>query len=98
MTIHNGLPRLSNCPPTTQEFDILPHVFLAQDSTWDPTILDFDIKDTNDNWYHDLEEHKPHPYHELFDEYGNYKHHVTAQFSQTIIHSTVNEFKNRTSF
>ena len=95
MTIHNyGLPRLSIRPPTTQEFDTLPHVVLTQNSTWDPTFLDFDIKDTNNNWYDALEEHQPHPYHELFDEYGNYKRRVTAQFSQTIIHSTDNEFEN----
>jgi len=85
MTIHNGLPRLSIRPPTTHEFDTLPHVVLTQDSTWDPTVLDFDIEDTVDHWHDALEEHELHPYHELFDEYGNYKRRVTAQFSQTIM-------------
>jgi len=94
MTIHNGLPRLSIRPPTTHEFDTLPHVVLTQDSTWDPTVLDFDIEDTDDNWHDALEEHELHPYHQLFDEYGNYKGRVTAQFSQTIMRSTDHEFEN----
>jgi len=94
MTIHNGLPRLSICPPTTLEFDTLPHVVLTQDSTWDPTVLDFDIEDTVDHWHDALEEHELHPYHKLFDEYGNYKRRVTVQFSQTIMRSTDHEFEN----
>ena len=60
-------------PPTTHKFDTLPHVVLTQDSTWDPTVLDFDIEDTDDSWHDALEEHELHPYHKLFNEYGNYK-------------------------
>ena len=52
MTIHNGLPGL-----TDKEFDTLPHVLLTQDSTWNPTVLDFDIQDTDDQWHDALEEH-----------------------------------------
>ena len=94
MTIHNGLPRLSMRPPMDKEFDTLPHVVLTQDSTWNPTVLDFDIEDNDDHWHDALEEHELHPYHELFDEFGNYKRRVTAQFSQTIIRTTDNEFEN----
>lgn len=93
ITIHKSLPHLSICPPTLHEFDTLPHVFLTQDTTWDLTVLDFYIEDTHNNWHDALEDYKLHPYHKLFDEFGNYKHCVTTQFSQTIICSTNNKFE-----
>jgi len=73
MTIHNGLLHLSMRPQTDKEFDTLPHVVLTQDSTWDPTVLDFDIEDTDKKWHDALEEHKLYPYHELFDKFKSYR-------------------------
>ena len=36
------------CPPTPHELENLPHVFLTDDSQWDPSLLDDEFHDSND--------------------------------------------------
>ncbi len=43
--IRDGLPRMDLHPPTPEEFENLPHVFLTSDSPWDPSILDNEYDD-----------------------------------------------------
>ena len=69
LNIWSGLPYMSICPYTNQEWDDLPHVILTADIDWDPTILDCELED-GEKWYdtmQDLPEFDPHP---LFDEEG----------------------------
>ena len=52
---------------------LLPHVILNCNEEWDPTKLDNDIGDEDDDWYNALDimdEFIKDP----FDELGNYKH------------------------
>ena len=93
LSIHNGLPRLHMRPPTDKEFDSLPHVVMTSDQDWDPSVLDFSHEE-EETWYDALEEHEDHPYHNLFDEYGNYRKRVVVQLSQVLMRSSENEFSN----
>jgi hypothetical protein len=71
LSIHNGLPRLKMHPPSGPsgaEFNALPHVIMTPDQDWDPSLLDFDYDDAEDEWFDTLEEHEENPYHSLFDE------------------------------
>ena len=38
--IRDGLPYLDMRPPTDEELDTLPHVFMTSDSPWDPSVMD----------------------------------------------------------
>ena len=38
--VRDGLPRLDMRPPTDDELDKYPHVYLTSDTAWDPTVLD----------------------------------------------------------
>eukprot|EP00977_Amphora_coffeiformis_P027069 scaffold32849_cov108-Amphora_coffeaeformis.AAC.1 len=38
--IRDGLPRFDMRPPTDEEMEKFPHVFLTSDANWDPRILD----------------------------------------------------------
>ena len=38
--IRDGLPRIDMRPPTDEELETLPHVYLTSDSPWDPSVLD----------------------------------------------------------
>ncbi len=46
--IENGLPYIHMRPYRDCEKDTLPHVTITSDSTWDPTIADYEIEDS---WY-----------------------------------------------
>jgi hypothetical protein len=92
LVVHNGLTRLKMRTPTDNEYNTLPHVALTSDAVWDPSVLDFDIEENDDAWHDAMDEHEEHPYHKLFDEFGNYKRRVTAFLSQTILRPADNEF------
>ncbi|KAG7373906.1 hypothetical protein IV203_013001 [Nitzschia inconspicua] len=80
----HGLPRVRMRPPTDKEFDTLPHIVLTSDNTWDPSVLDFDHEEEDDQWFDAIEHQEAHPYSELFDEYGNYRRRVIVQLSETL--------------
>ncbi|KAG7345437.1 hypothetical protein IV203_032968 [Nitzschia inconspicua] len=80
----HGLPRVRMRPPTDKEFDTLPHIVLTSDNTWDPSVLDFDHEEEDDQWFDAIEHQEAHPYSELFDEYGNYRRRVIVQLSDTL--------------
>ena len=64
LNIRSGLPYMSICPYTNQEWEDLPHVILTADIDWDPTIIDCELED-GETWYdtmQDLPEFDPHPY------------------------------------
>ena len=50
LNIKAGLPHLSICPHTDQEWDELPHVTMTLDALWDPSILDLDLDD-DETWF-----------------------------------------------
>ena len=71
MSIHNGLPCLKMHPPTDKERKELPMVHVTEDlKEWNPLALDHSYNNQED-WYNALEAHE-HPYHNLFNEYGEY--------------------------
>ncbi|KAG7350835.1 hypothetical protein IV203_010195 [Nitzschia inconspicua] len=80
----HGLPRIRMRPPTDKEFDTLPHIVLTSDNTWDPSVLDFDHEEEDEQWFDAIEHQEAHPYSELFDEYGNYRRRVIVQLSDTL--------------
>jgi len=93
LSIHNGLPRLHMRPPTNSEFDSLPHVVVTNDDNeWDPSVLDFSYEEEDEHWFDAIEDHEEHPYHSLFDEYGNYRRRVLAQLSQTFLRLSADGF------
>jgi hypothetical protein len=76
LSISTGLPRLPMRPPTDAELKRLPHVMVTLDQDWDTRVLDFMHNGSDDEWFETVEEHEQHPYHDLFDEYGNYRKRV----------------------
>ena len=46
--VRDGLHYMDMRPPTPHELETLPHVFLTDDSQWNPSILDDEFHDTND--------------------------------------------------
>ena len=46
--VRDGLHYMDMHPPTPHELENLPHVFLTDDSQWNPSILDDEFHDTND--------------------------------------------------
>ena len=61
---------------TKTELDTLPHVILTApegEKVWDPTVLDFDLEESDEQWFDALEHQEQHPYHILFDKFGNYR-------------------------
>jgi hypothetical protein len=84
LSIVNGLPRLAMRPPTARELETLPHIILTApegEFLWDPTVLDFDPPAEDEQWFDAVEAREHHPYHELFDEFGNYKRRVVAEMA-----------------
>jgi hypothetical protein len=73
ISISNGLPYISMCPPTNKEMESLPHVIMTSPSPWDPTILDHQIVSDDDDFYDALKDSNV-TIHEHADEYGQYRH------------------------
>jgi hypothetical protein len=92
LSFSNGLPRLEMRPPTDAEFNSLLHVIVTSDQDWNPSLLDFNHDENDDEWFDTLEELEQHPYHNLFDEYGNYRKRVLAQQSEIMMRSTEDAF------
>ena len=49
INICSGLPYIKMQPYTDQEWEVLPHVVLTSDDTWDPAVLDHDM-DQHESW------------------------------------------------
>ena len=84
LAIENGLPRLRMRPPTDAELRDLPHTVLTQpevDGLWDPSVLDFDPEEADDQWFDAIEHLERHPRHNMFDQFGNYRRELTAQLT-----------------
>ena len=84
LAIENGLPRLRMRPPTDKELRDLPHTVLTQpevDGLWDPSVLDFDPEEADDQWFDAIEHLERHPRHNMFDEFGNYRRELTAHLT-----------------
>ena len=75
INIRSGLPYIKMRPYTDQEWEDLPHVVLTSDDTWDPAVLDHDL-DQHDDWFDAVSTLETNPHHNLFDEYGDYRHSV----------------------
>ena len=82
LSIKNGLPRMAIRPYTNREWDELPHVILTDELDWDPTVLDHDPEEADDQWHDAVEALEVDPHINLFDEYGNYRHRVIAQSAE----------------
>jgi hypothetical protein len=64
-------------PYTDAKSDTLPHVILTSDDKWHPSVLDNDLDDDDDdNWYDVLSDLPADPINQLFDQFGDYKHHT----------------------
>jgi hypothetical protein len=73
LNIQSGLPYVSMRPYTDAEWEQLPHLILASDEEWCPSVLDNDIDD-DDEWYDAVSDLPPDPLDKLFDRFGNYQH------------------------
>jgi hypothetical protein len=72
LNIKDGLACLSIRPYTDHEWDNLPHVILTSEIEWDPSVLDYDMKE--DEQWGEFPELKS-----SFDEFGDYKHQAIIQ-------------------
>ena len=79
LVIKEGLARLKIRPYTDEEFDTLPHVFLTCENHWDPSVMDGDAVD-KEHWYDAIDDLTD-PNSPRFDEFGNYRHCVTATYA-----------------
>jgi len=70
-------------PYTDKEWEDLPHVILTSELDWDPGQLDL-VLDDDDNWYDAVSDLAEDPFTSLFDEYGDYQHHVEVQATMVI--------------
>eukprot|EP00977_Amphora_coffeiformis_P018640 scaffold6618_cov253-Amphora_coffeaeformis.AAC.1 len=66
---------------------------MTSDEEWNPSILDFSNEDSDEQWFDALEHHEEHPYHNLSDEFGNYRRRVVAQLCQTLQRPTTDPFE-----
>jgi Reverse transcriptase (RNA-dependent DNA polymerase) len=81
LAIKEGLVRLDIRPYTDHEWESLPHVFLTSETEWDPTVLDHDLLE-DEQWFDAVSDPTPDPLATSpFDEFGNYRHHITVQKS-----------------
>ena len=65
-------------PFSDQEWEDLPHVILTSKLDWDPGQLDVALED-DDQWFDAVSDLEDDPFTNLFDEFGNYRHHVIVQ-------------------
>ena len=63
-------------------------MILTSDSTWDPSILDFDIDD-EDEWFDSISDNVDHPSQHFFDEYGDSKGRVKVSSHTTSLDGSV---------
>ena len=73
LNIKKGLPYMTLCPYTDDEWNDLPHVVLMGDTDWDPSVLDNDIDD-NESWFDAVSDFTDDGSNQLFDLQGNYRH------------------------
>jgi hypothetical protein len=78
-----GLPYITMCPLTDEEFEVLPHVLWTSKDDWDPTSLDSVISD-DPNWYK-AEPSSPLP-DPMYDEYGEFCGHVLINQREWQVH------------
>ena len=78
LLMKQGLVRMKMRPYTDEEWCTLPHVFLTNESNWDPSIMDHDIAD-DEQWFDSIQGDFEDPNSDRFDEFGNYKHCVIVQ-------------------
>ena len=90
----NGLPCLKMRPPTDKELEILPHVMITKDADWDPSVLDSDPEGEDEQWWDAAEDLEDHPYHNLFDDYGNYRKRVIAQHCEALVCPNIDPMDN----
>ena len=75
LIMQNGLPLMGMCPPTHKELRDLPQTILSQleaESVWDLTVLDFNLKESDEQWFNAAKAMEKHPYNEIFDECSYY--------------------------
>ena len=63
-------------------------MILSSDSTWDTSVLDFDI-DNEDEWFDSVSNNFDYTSQQLFDEYGNYKGRVKVSSHETSLGDSV---------
>jgi hypothetical protein len=76
LSIKDGLACLKICPYTDNEWDTLPHMFLTSKTVWDPSMLDHDLEEEDEQWMDALSDLEANPLMNLFNEYGDYCKHV----------------------
>jgi hypothetical protein len=90
IAIIHGLPRIKMHPPSQQEMASLPHVILTQpegEGQWDPSILDFDLEESGEQWFDAVEHMEQYPCSTLFDEFGNYRRRVVAELHHVLFNN-----------
>jgi hypothetical protein len=81
--VRRGLPYITMCPFTDEEFEELPHVLWMSEDNWDPASLDSVI--SNDpNWY-ETEPSPPSP-DPMYDEYGEFRGRVLINQHEWQVH------------
>ena len=78
ISIRDGLPYITLCPFTDEEWDSLPHVILTSDADWDPSMLDLDL-DEPEAWFDAITDLPPDKPPSAFDEFGDYNKRVVMQ-------------------
>jgi hypothetical protein len=81
--LRRGLPYITMCPFTDEEFEELPHVLWTSEDDWDPTSLDSVISD-DPNWY-EVEPSPPSP-NLMYDEYGEFRGRVLINQREWQVH------------
>jgi hypothetical protein len=81
--VKRGLPYITMCPFTDEEFEKLPHILWTSEDNWDPTSLDSFISD-DPNWYK-VEPSPPLP-NPMYDEYGEFRGRVLINQREWQVH------------
>ena len=69
LSIKNSLPYMTIKPCTNDEWDSLPHIVLASDAEWDPSVLDSPGKVDDTTWYNTQSSLPGSPTSPTFNEY-----------------------------
>jgi hypothetical protein len=80
INIRRGLPYIDMCPHTDQEWEMLPHVLLTEDTDWDPMHLDHEQGD-DPAWYEQQDD--PPLLNSDFDLCGDYHHRIVYKSNLT---------------
>ncbi len=78
ISIRDGLPYITPCPFTDEEWDSLLHVILTGDTDWDPSMLDVDL-DEQETWFDAITNLPQDKSHSAFDEFGYYNKRIVVQ-------------------